>query len=96
MTKAPYGTLYIGVSSNLLERVRQHREGVAPGFTKKQGLKRLVWFEPNESIELAIRREKALKRYLREWKINLIERDNRHWEDLAAGWFDDTVWRPDF
>jgi putative endonuclease len=82
MTNEPYGTLYIGVTSNLYQRVYQHREGLVPGFTATHGLRRLVWYETFESMVDAIQREKALKRYLRDWKINLIERDNPHWIDL--------------
>jgi putative endonuclease len=82
MTNRRYGTLYIGVTSRLLQRVYEHREGLLPGFTKKWGLKRLVWFEPHESMVEAIRREKQLKKYKREWKTNLIDRDNPNWDDL--------------
>jgi putative endonuclease len=82
MTNARHGTLYVGVTSDLIARVVQHMDGEIPGFTASHGLKRLVWFEPHDTIVGAIRREKALKKYKREWKINLIERDNRQWEDL--------------
>lgn len=83
MTNAERGTLYVGVTSNLYSRVLQHRSGEIEGFTKDHALKRLVWFEPFERITDAIQREKSLKRYRREWKINLVERDNPHWDDLA-------------
>ena len=76
------GTLYIGVTSDLARRVWEHRESIVDGFTKRYGLKRLVWFEYRESMVGAIQREKSLKRWSREWKINLIERDNPHWDDL--------------
>jgi putative endonuclease len=82
MTNRKHGTLYLGVTSQLIQRIGQHREGVIPGFTKTHGLKRLVWFELHESMTLAIHREKLLKKYKREWKTNLIERDNPHWDDL--------------
>ena len=82
MTNAPYGTLYTGVTADLYRRIWEHREGLFPGFTKRYGLTRLVWFERFELITEAIQREKSLKRYLRDWKINLIERDNPHWQDL--------------
>ncbi|MNJ40830.1 GIY-YIG nuclease superfamily protein [compost metagenome] len=95
MANRPQGALYIGVTSNLIQRVQQHRDGTFPDFTRKHGLKRLVWYEAFEAITDAIRREKALKRYLRDWKLNLIERDNPHWEDLAAAWFASPVWRHD-
>jgi putative endonuclease len=83
MTNQPHGTLYVGVTSDLPSRVLQHRDGAIEGFTKTHGLKRLVWFEPFELMTAAIQREKSLKRYLREWKINLIERENPRWEDLG-------------
>ena len=73
MTNRKHGTLYLGVTSQLTQRVWQHREGVIPGFTKTYGLKRLVWFEPHEEMVYAIHREKLLKHYKREWKTNLIE-----------------------
>ena len=79
-----HGTLYIGVTSNLLARLVQHREGLIPGFTKRYGLKRLVWFETHDEMTVAIQRERSLKEWPRQWKINLIERDNPQWEDLYA------------
>ena len=82
MTNRKHGTIYIGVTGNLIFRVGTHREGQVPGFTKKYGLKRLVWYERHESMFDAIRRETSLKKYKRDWKINLIERDNPHWIDL--------------
>jgi predicted GIY-YIG superfamily endonuclease len=69
-------------AAGIIQRVSQHREGLIPGFTKTHGLKRLVWFESHESMVLAIHREKLLKKYKRDWKTNLIERDNPHWDDL--------------
>ena len=80
------GTLYVGVTSNLIGRVIQHREGTFDGFTKRYGVHRLVWFEVGGTMESAIRREKQVKRYRREWKRNLIERENPMWNDLAVGW----------
>lgn len=82
MASRKHGTLYIGVSSDLLNRVAQHRAGEIAGFTKRYGLRRLVWFEVHDNIIDAIQREKSLKKYRREWKINLIEGDNPHWDDL--------------
>jgi putative endonuclease len=76
------GTLYIGVTSNLAHRIWQHREGVADGFTKRYGTGRLVHAEAFEDVSLAIAREKALKKWRRDWKIALIERDNPEWDDL--------------
>ncbi|HTM94575.1 MAG TPA: GIY-YIG nuclease family protein [Croceibacterium sp.] len=80
-----YGTIYIGVTSNLLGRLWQHRNGVIPGFTKRYKVRRLVHFEIFGDMASAIVREKQLKRGHRQWKINLIERDNPHWADLAVG-----------
>ena len=77
-----HGTLYIGVTADLMHRVSQHRAGETEGFTQRYGVKRLVWFEHHDSIVAAIQREKSLKKYRREWKINLIERDNPNWDDL--------------
>ncbi|HXU98922.1 MAG TPA: GIY-YIG nuclease family protein [Caulobacteraceae bacterium] len=82
MTNRRHGTLYIGVTADLVTRVVQHVDGTVPGFTASYGLRRLVWFESHEIIVEAIKREKSLKKYKREWKINLIERDNPQWEDL--------------
>ena len=82
MASRKHGTLYTGVTSDLVNRVAQHREGVIDGFTRRYGVKRLVWFEHHESIVEAIRRETSLKKYRREWKINLIEDDNPNWDDL--------------
>ena len=85
MTNGRKGTLYIGVTSNLVQRVWQHREGVVDGFTHQYCLKQLVWYELCESMESAIAREKSLKRWRREWKIELIEKMNPDWRDL---WMD--------
>lgn len=79
------GAIYTGVTSNLIQRVGQHREGTFGGFTKKWGCKHLVWFEPHDLISEAIRREKSIKSYRRQNKINLIEKNNSDWKDL---WFD--------
>jgi putative endonuclease len=76
------GTLYVGVTNDLVRRVYEHREGLAAGFTHKYDVKRLVYFEPHESILTAIQREKNIKHWPREWKINLIVRENPLWQDL--------------
>lgn len=76
------GTLYIGVTNDLLRRVGEHREGVVAGFTKKYRVHRLVYFEVFDDIEAAITREKQLKGWNRAWKIRLIEKDNPNWDDL--------------
>jgi len=87
MASRKHGTLYVGVTADLRNRVAQHREGLIPGFTQRYGVKRLVWFEQHESITAAIQRENALKHYRRQWKINLIEADNPDWDDLFAELF---------
>ena len=76
------GTLYIGVTNDLLRRVWEHREGVAPGFTKNYGVKMLVHFEEFGEVRLAIQRETRLKKWNRQWKIELIEKSNPDWSDL--------------
>ena len=80
-----YGTLYIGVTSDLMQRLYQHRAGVTGGFTARYKAHRLVRYEMFGDMEGAILREKQLKRWHRPWKINLIEQDNPHWVDLAVG-----------
>ncbi len=76
------GTLYIGVTSDLIQRIWQHKEGLAEGFTKTYGVKTLVWYEQHETMESAIRKEKAMKKWLREWKLKTIEQTNPDWNDL--------------
>ncbi len=82
LASKPNGTLYIGVTNDLLGRIDAHRAGIGSKFTSRYGVKMLVHYEPFASIEDAIQREKTLKRYVRQWKINLIERENLHWVDL--------------
>jgi putative endonuclease len=74
--------LYIGVTSDLIRRIHEHRTGVVEGFTKKYGVHRLVYFEDTDSVEAAITREKQLKKWNRAWKIELIEKTNPDWSDL--------------
>ncbi|PHS25628.1 MAG: GIY-YIG nuclease [Robiginitomaculum sp.] len=76
------GTLYTGVTNDLVRRVYEHREKLAEGFTKKHGVSMLVWHEEFSDIELAIRCEKRIKKYPRKWKLNLIEVGNPDWNDL--------------
>jgi len=83
MASRPYGTLYTGVTNDVAHRSAQHRGGQIPGFTKRYKVNRLVWFERFDDIRLAIQREKSIKRWPRQWKINLIERENPHWDDLG-------------
>lgn len=77
------GTLYTGVTSNLIARIHQHRTGAFDGFTKEYGIRLLVWFEAHEVMESAILREKRIKKWERAWKLELIERTNLEWRDLA-------------
>jgi len=76
------GTLYIGVTSDLIRRTWEHREGMVPGFTKTYGVKTLVYFESYADVGLAIARETRLKKWKRRWKIELIEKSNPAWNDL--------------
>ncbi|HEY1124457.1 MAG TPA: GIY-YIG nuclease family protein [Sphingobium sp.] len=82
MASKPNGTLYIGVTSDLLKRVWEHREGVTDGFTKRYGCKLLVWFEVHDRVEDAIVREKQMKEWRRAWKIRQIVGLNPDWNDL--------------
>lgn len=82
LTDKPYGTLYVGVTSDIRRRAWEHRDGVADGFTKRYGLKRLVYTEAHNDIRLAIEREKRVKRWQRAWKIELIQSTNPEWADL--------------
>ena len=84
LASKPYGTLCTGVTSDLRKRIFEHKCKAPPGFTAKYGVDKLVWFEAHESAEAAIRREKQIKEWRRNWKISLIERDNQHWVDLYA------------
>ena len=77
------GTLYIGVTSNLMARIHQHRTKAMDGFTARYDVNRLVWFEMCDTMEVAIIREKQLKNWKRKWKLDLIEAGNPRWRDLA-------------
>jgi putative endonuclease len=77
-----HGTLYIGVTRDLVRRMYEHRNDLIPGFTSRYGVHRLVWFECYDDPTSAITREKELKKWRRDWKINLIERENPNWVDL--------------
>ena len=76
------GTLYVGVTNDLLRRVREHKSGLVEGFTKKYGVYMLVWYEVAESASSAIQREKQLKHWRRAWKLRIIEEANPEWRDL--------------
>ena len=82
MTNKPNGILYVGVTSDLARRIWEHREGLADGFTKRHGLKRLVYVERHDEIVRAIQREKNLKHWSRAWKVGLILAENPEWCDL--------------
>jgi putative endonuclease len=82
LASQPNGTLYIGVTANLVQRVFQHREGLIEGFTKQYAVKLLVWYELHATMEFAIAKEKAMKEWKREWKINRIREMNSSWCDL--------------
>jgi putative endonuclease len=79
-----YGTLYIGVTNDLAKRIEQHRQGFGSKFVRRYGVLRLVYVESYESPLDAIRREKQLKKWNRDWKIRLIEQDNLYWQDLSS------------
>jgi putative endonuclease len=83
MANRKNGTLYTGVTSHLMQRILQHREGAFEGHSKEHGTKMLVWFELHQTIETAILREKRVKKWNRQWRINLIEAANPDWRDLA-------------
>jgi len=76
------GTLYTGVTSDLIKRIYEHRNRLVDGFTKEYAVHRLVWYEMNESADAAIAREKQIKRWRRDWKLHLIEKNNPQWNDL--------------
>ncbi|MCP4008118.1 MAG: GIY-YIG nuclease family protein [Proteobacteria bacterium] len=82
LASKPNGTLYVGVSSDLLKRVWEHREDFVEGFTKRYAVHRLVYYETHEEMVSAIEREKQLKKWNRAWKIDLIQKMNPKWEDL--------------
>ena len=79
------GTLYIGMTSDLMKRMWQHKEGMADGFTKQYSVHNLVWYEQHETSESAIKRERSMKEWQRAWKVQLIEESNPEWHDLYKG-----------
>jgi putative endonuclease len=84
LTNKPRGTLYVGVTNDLVRRVYQHREGTIAGFTKRYGLKQLVHFEKYDTPTLAIQREKNIKHWSRLWKLDLVNSSNPKWRDLYS------------
>jgi len=84
LTNKPRGTLYVGVTNDLVRRVYEHREGAVPGFTKRYGLKMLVYFECYDTPSAAIQREKNIKHWTRTWKLDLVSSTNPKWRDLYS------------
>ncbi len=82
LASKPYGTLYIGVTNNLSRRIYEHRDGIASAFTRRYNVKRLVWYEEYRTVAEAIQRETSLKRWKRDWKIDLVNKTNPEWRDL--------------
>ena len=87
MANTRNGTLYVGVTSDIVRRIHEHREGAVDGSTKRYNLKCLVWYEEHSEIAVAIRREKAIKAWQRTWKLRLIETENPDWNDLWPSLF---------
>lgn len=83
VTNRPYGTLYVGVTADLARRAWEHREGVVDGFSKRYGLKRLVYAERHDDIRAATQRERNIKHWPRTWKVALVVRANPAWDDLS-------------
>jgi putative endonuclease len=96
MASGRNGTLYVGMTSNLVARVWKHRTGAFEGFTHDHGVTQLVWFERHALVTNAIAREKRIKKWKRDWKLKLIEDANPGWVDLAADWYpvNDPDWVP--
>ncbi|CAN5417582.1 hypothetical protein BH09PSE1_BH09PSE1_17380 [soil metagenome] len=96
MASGRNGTVYVGMTSNLFARVWKHKQGTFPGFTDENACHRLVWFERHVWVTEAIRREKRLKKWMRDWKLALVEKDNPRWVDLAGDWYpvNDPGWEP--
>jgi len=82
------GTLYVGIANNLERRIFEHKNKLIEGFIKNYGLHKLVYFEQFQYVNDAIKREKQLKNWNRQWKIDLIKKDNKQWNDLSFDWFD--------
>ena len=84
LTNKKHGVLYAGITSDICKRIYSHRQGLVPGFSKKYGLRKLVYFEKHDTALSAIHREKCIKKWYRQWKINLIETHNPEWVDLYS------------
>jgi len=87
MTNQRNGTIYVGVTSDLVQRIYQHRIGAVPGFTRKYGCKTLVWYQAFDQLDAARRRELQMKEWKRAWKLRIIEADNPDWADLYPSLF---------
>ncbi|HXH52156.1 MAG TPA: GIY-YIG nuclease family protein [Sphingomicrobium sp.] len=87
MASGKNGTIYIGVTSDLIGRVHAHREGLVAGFTNRHGCKLLVWYEAHDDLQEARRRELLMKEWKRKWKVRMIEEKNLEWEDLYHALF---------
>lgn len=87
LTNKKEGVLYVGITNNLERRIYEHKNKKVKGFTEKYNLDKLVFYEDTGDVSFAIQREKQLKKYNRQWKINLIEKDNPNWIDLANSWY---------
>jgi putative endonuclease len=92
VTNKPGGTLYLGMTADLVRRVSEHRQGLGRSFTARYNLDKLVWFEAFGDITLAIQRETSLKRWSRAWKIELIEKSNPDWRDLFEDIYPSSFW----
>lgn len=84
LASKPYGTLYVGVTSNLPRRIWEHKNSVVPSFTQRHNVKLLVYYETHDDVLAAITREKQIKHWNRNWKVNLIQKNNPDWRDLFA------------
>ena len=82
LASGPCGWLYVGVTNDLVRRVTEHKQALVPGYTAERGINQLVWYETHQYIDKAILREKQIKRWLRQWKFALVEKDNPRWLDL--------------
>ena len=85
------GTLYIGITNDLQRRVYEHKMGIKKGFTQKYGVNRLVYFEVFQNVNEAIDRENNMKKWKRDWKVKLIEKENKSWSDLSKEWYDNIL-----
>lgn len=87
LTNKYNNVLYVGVTNNINRRVLEHKQKIVFGFTSKYNCTKLVWYEKHEYIEVAIKREKQIKKWLRTWKNELVQKNNPEWLDLSANWY---------